>query len=113
VIHTIDLTLTNPGADPATAYLYFKPLAGPARGSFLIDGNLVDIGCVRQPTPYEITSFQLNPGQTYRTQVRTMTDGGSFYPAQIGVSATAPQPSAPPIAAPDGCFPKPASGAPQ
>jgi hypothetical protein len=112
VIHTIDLTLTNPGADPATAYLYFKPLAGPARGSFLIDGNLVDIGCVRQPTPYEITSFQLNPGQTYRTQVRTMTDGGSFYPAQIGVSATAPQPSAPPIAAPDGCFPKPASGAP-
>ena len=107
VMHNINLALSNPGTVPFTAYLYFKPLAGPARGSFLIDGNLLDIGCVRVATPYQITSFALAPGQTYRTTVRTMTDGGSFYPAQIGVTATPPQPSAPPITAPDGCFPKP------
>ncbi|MBV8066738.1 MAG: hypothetical protein JO113_02090 [Candidatus Eremiobacteraeota bacterium] len=107
VIHAIDLTLTNPGQAPFTAYLYLKPLAGPARGSFLIDGNTLDIGCVRVPTPYQITSFDLSPGQTYHTVVRTMTDGGSFYPVVIGVSATPPQPSAPAINAPDGCFPKP------
>lgn len=114
VLHAIDLTMTNPGAAPVTAYLFFKPLAGPARGSFLIDGNLVDIGCVRLPTPYQITSFELNPGQTYQTVVQTMTDGGSFYPAEIGLTATPPRPTAPPISAPDGCFPKPeASPAPQ
>jgi hypothetical protein len=107
VLHSIDLTLTNPGSAPAAAYLYFKPLAGPARGSFLIDGSLVDIGCVRLATPYQITAFQLSPGQTYHTVVRTMTDGGSFYPAEIGVSGNPPQPSAPPITAPNGCFPKP------
>ena len=114
VVHTVDLTLTNPGTAPITAYLFFKPLAGPARGSFLIDGNLTDIGCVRLPVPYQITAFNLSPGQTYRTTMRTMTDGGSFYPAEIGLTATPPRPNAPTINAPDGCFPKPqASSEPQ
>ncbi|HXO16908.1 MAG TPA: hypothetical protein VN909_01935, partial [Candidatus Dormibacteraeota bacterium] len=109
VVHAIDLTLTNPGAAPAAAYFFFRPLAGPARASFLIDGNLVDVGCVRLPIPYQVASFNLAPGQTYRTVVQTMTDGGSFYPAEVGVSATTPQPTAPPISSPDGCFPKPQS----
>jgi hypothetical protein len=107
VMHTISLTLANGGAAPAAAYLFLKPLAGPARGSFLIDGNLFDVGCVRVPTPYQITSFDLPPGQTYRTVVTTMTDGASFYPVEVGVTSTPPQPSAPPINASDGCFPKP------
>jgi hypothetical protein len=107
VMHTISLTLANGGVAPAAAYLFLKPLAGPARGSFLIDGNLFDVGCVRVPTPYQITSFDLPPGQTYRTVVTTMTDGASFYPVEVGVTSTPPQPSAPPINASDGCFPKP------
>ena len=111
VLHRIDLTLTNTSASPVPAYLYFKPLAGPARAAFLIGNSLVDLGCVRLSTPYQVTSFQLAPGQTYREVVQTMTDGGSFYPAQIGVTATPPQPSAPPVTAPDGCFPKPAAAA--
>jgi len=109
VLHTIDLTLTNPSATPATAYLYLKPFGGPARGGFLIDGNFVSVGCVRVPQPYQISRFDLAAGQTQHTVVQTMTDGGSFYPVHIGVSATPPQPASPPIAAPDGCFPKPAA----
>jgi hypothetical protein len=109
VLHTIDLAMSNPGSAPSTAYLYLKPLAGPARGSFLIGGNLFDVGCVRVPAPYEVTSFDLAAGATSRVVVQTMTDGGSFYPVQIGLTATPPQPSAPPIGAPDGCFPKPPS----
>jgi hypothetical protein len=108
VSHTINLTMTNPGTSPASAYLFFRPLAGPARGVFLVDNNVVEIGCVRESTPYQVSAFELAPGQTYHTVVKTMTDGGSFYPAQIGLTATPPQPSAPPISAPDGCFPKPA-----
>ncbi|MGB6600686.1 MAG: hypothetical protein WBE77_06350 [Candidatus Cybelea sp.] len=107
IVHTIGLTVNNPGAAPFTAYLYFKPLAGPARASFLIDGNLDDVGCVRVPTPYQVTSFNVAAGSTYRTVIQTMTDGASFYPAVIGITATPPQPSAPAIGAPDGCFPKP------
>ncbi len=113
VVHTIDLTLDNPGAAPVAAYLFLQPLAGPARGSFLIDGNAVDIGCVRVPSRYQVTAFQLSPGQRYHTVVQTMTDGGSFYPVRIGVTATTPQAGAPPINAPDGCFPKPQPAASQ
>ncbi len=114
VVHTIDLTMTNPGTAPSTAYLFFKPLAGPARAGFLIGGTFLEIGCVRVPAPYQVSEFDLPPGQTSRVVIQTMTDGGSFYPAQIGVTATPPQPNAPPITAPDGCFPKPlASFAPQ
>jgi hypothetical protein len=112
VTHTIALTMNNPGPSPFTAYLYFKPLAGPARASFLVGNNLVEIGCVRTPTPYQVSSFELPPGQATRVTVQTMTDGGSFYPAEIGVSATPPQPTAPPINAPDGCFPKPEASPP-
>jgi hypothetical protein len=107
VLHTIDVTLTNPSTEPASAYLFFRPLAGPARASFLVDGNLVEIGCVRVSTPYQISTVRLAPGQTNHVLVKTMTDGGSFYPAEIGVTATPPQPTAPPITAPEGCFPKP------
>lgn len=112
VTHTIALTMNNPGTAPSTAYLYFKPLVGPARASFLVSNNLVEIGCVRTPTPYQITSFELPPGQATRVTVQTMTDGGSFYPAQVGVTATPPQPTAPPVNAPDGCFPKPEASPP-
>jgi hypothetical protein len=107
VLHTIDLTLANPSAVAATAYVFLQPLAGPARGTFLIDGNVFDIGCVRVPSRYQITALPLQPGQTSHAVLQTMTDGGSFYPVRLGVTATAPLPSAPPITAPDGCFPKP------
>ncbi len=111
VLQSIVATLTNPLETPANAYLYFRPIAGVARATFLVDGALVQLGCVREPVPYQIAAFSLAPHQTYRANVQTMTDGGSFYPVEIGVTATAPQPSAPPITAPDGCFPKPVPAA--
>ncbi len=107
VLHTVDLTLSNPGDAPAAAYLYLRPIGGIARASFLVNGSLVELGCVREPVPYQISAFELAPGQTSRAVVTTMTDGGSFFPVEIGVSGTPPQPAAPPIGAPNGCFPKP------
>ena len=107
VWHAIAVSLSNPSAAPATAYLYFKPLVGIARSSFLVDGNLVEIGCVRVPQPYQIAAIPLAAGASQQVHVDTMTDGGSFYPVEIGVTAVPPQPGAPPISGPDGCFPKP------
>lgn len=106
VVHTIALTLENPSPTPAAAYLFLQPLAGPARASFLIDGNVVDIGCVRVPSRYQVTELEVSPGRTSHV-VQTMTDGGSFYPVRVGVTATPPVPNSPAINAPDGCFPKP------
>jgi hypothetical protein len=107
VTHVIDVTMENPGDAAVPAYLYFKPLAGITRATFLVDGNLVQLGCMRLPNPYQVAAYTVGPHQTVRSYVQTMTDGGSFYPVEVGVTETAPEPSSPPIAAPDGCFPKP------
>jgi hypothetical protein len=109
VLQTIAFTLVNATDQPATAYLYERPIGGVVRSSFLIDGKLVEVGCIRISTQrYQIgDAFQLGPRQTYRLNVQTMTDGGSNYPVEIGIATTPPQPAAPPIGAPDGCFPKP------
>lgn len=108
VLHTIDLTLENPGRSPATAYLFLQPSGSIANGSFLINGKIIDVGCVRPrgnpPANYQVTAFNLLPGQTYRTVVWTMVNGGSE-PIEVGVTKTPPA-SVPPENAPDGCFPK-------
>jgi len=107
VLHRIDIALSNPAAQPATAYVYLRPIVGIDRASFLVDGALVELGCVRRPVPYQVAAIALAPNAQRTSTVLTMTDGGSFFPVEIGVTATPPIPQAPPVNAPDGCFPKP------
>lgn len=108
VIHTLLFSLSNPAPQPKTVFLYERPLGGVVRSSFLVDGVLRQVGCVRDPQErYQIAAFQLAPGGRYQLSVQTMTDGGSSYPLEVGLTATPPLPSAPPISARDGCFPKP------
>lgn len=107
VIHTLLFSLSNPAEQPATVFLYERPLGGVVRSSFLVDGQIRQVGCVRDPQErYQIAAFQLAPGGRYQLSVATMTDGGSSYPLEVGLTATPPLPSAPPISARDGCFPK-------
>jgi hypothetical protein len=108
VIRTFTFDVSNPTDSPSTAYLYERPLGGGVRSSFLVDGQLVQLGCARLPQRYQIgTPFELQPRSSYRVTVQTMTDGGSSYPLEIGMTGTPPLPSTPPLNAPDGCFPKP------
>lgn len=113
VVHRITLRVGNPLGVPASLYLYERPLGGPVRSSFLVDGTLQTVGCVRVPNRYAIEAFQVAPQSTTSLDVLTMTDGGSNYPLEVGVTATPPLSAAPPIDAPDGCFPKPSTSQPQ
>ncbi len=107
VLWNIGFSLANPTSAPATVFLYERPIGGVVRSSFLLGNSLVDMGCVRVPQPYEVSAYTLQPNQTYRLNLQTMTDGGSNYPLEVGITQTPPQPTPPPISAPDGCFPKP------
>jgi hypothetical protein len=115
VLQRVTFDLDNPAGAPVTLYLYEKPLGGAMRGSFLVNGALVESGCVRVPQRYLIASYALQPHATGAFDVLTMTDGGSNAPLEIGVTGVPPLPAAPPIGAPEGCFPKPgaAAGGPQ
>ncbi|MBV9271268.1 MAG: hypothetical protein JO165_09240 [Candidatus Eremiobacteraeota bacterium] len=106
VLRSISFNLTNPSPQPATVYIYQRPMGGAVRSSFLVDGSLVQLGCARVSDRYQIASFTLDPGASRRVNLLTMTDGGSNYPIEVGATSTPPQASTPPISAPDGCFPK-------
>jgi len=105
IVHRITFTLVNPTDDPHNVFLYQKPLGGPVRGTFFVDGQLKELGCVRLPQPYWITTYQLLPHSTAASTTITMTDGGSFYPVEFGVTETRPLPYTPPVGSPDGCSP--------
>jgi hypothetical protein len=107
VLQRITFDLANPLHAPATVYLYEQPVEGVVRSSFLVNGALVDLGCARLSQRYQIASYQLGPGSAASLRVLSMTDGGSNYPLEVGVTTTPPLPTTPPIDAPDGCFPKP------
>ncbi len=108
VIHTFLFSLSNPTNAAANVYLYERPIGGVVRSSFVVDGRLVEMGCVRlSNVRYQIAAFALQPNQRYQLNVQTMTDGGSNYPLEVGLTGTPPQPTTPAIAAADGCFPKP------
>jgi len=107
VLQTIAFSLNNPTDKPAVAYLYERPIGGIVRSTFFLNGTAVEMGCVRDPSQrYQISTYALAPGATVPLTVATMTDGGSNYPIEIGVSASPPVAVTPAIDAPDGCFPK-------
>lgn len=105
VMHTITFTLVNPTDVATLVYLYEKPLGGPVRSTFVVDGQMKELGCVRLPQPYWVTTYQLPAQSRGMSTTVTMTDGGSWYPLEYGVSATQPLPYTPRVGTPDGCSP--------
>jgi hypothetical protein len=112
VLRTLDFEISNPLGQSQTLYLYERPLGGAVRSSYLVNGQLVQVGCARLSNRYQIGDpIVVGPHAKMALPVQTMTDGGSNYPLEVGLTATPPEPSVPPISAPDGCFPKPAPAA--
>ena len=112
VMRSITFDVDNAGSAPATVYLYERPMGGVVRSSFLVNGTtLVQVGCARVSERYQIGQpLTVNPGKA-QVSLETMTDGGSNYPLEVGLTSTPPLSATPAINAPDGCFPKPQSTA--
>lgn len=107
VLRTLNFEIDNPLDQPQILYLYERPMGGVVRSSFLVNGTLVQVGCARVSERYQIGDpITVQPHARLTLPVQTMTDGGSNYPLEVGLSAAAPQATVPPMSAPDGCFPK-------
>lgn len=105
IIRTLTFTLANPTADAHRIYLYEKPLAGSVSSSFVVDGQLKELDCVRSRQPYTVMTYELPPHSTGATTTVTMTDGGSYYPLEFGVTDAQPNPYTPTVGSPDSCSP--------
>jgi hypothetical protein len=80
VIHRVTFDIDNSGTTPQTIYLYEKPLGGPMRSTFIVDGQVKELGCVRIPQRYQVMAYTMPPQQQAASTVITMTEGGSNYP---------------------------------
>jgi hypothetical protein len=111
IVHRITFDLQNPTDATQNVYLYEKPLGGPVRSSFLVDGQLKEVGCARLAQPYWFMTYQLPAHSKSASTTLTLTDGGSFYPIEFGVTGAMPVPYTPAPGSADGCSPILASSA--
>ncbi len=111
VARRMTFTLANPTDASRLIYFYERPVGGPVRSTFVIDNVPIEVGCVRLPQPYAVKTYALPPHSSGTSTVITMTDGGSFYPLEFGITETPPNMTTPPVGSPDGCSPVPPSGA--
>jgi hypothetical protein len=105
ITRRITFALDNPTPDAHRIYLYEKPLGGSVRSTFIVDGQLKELDCVREPRPYGVMTYELPPHSTGSTTTVTMADGGSSYPLEFGVTEAEPSPSTPAPGQPDSCSP--------
>ncbi|HET8679577.1 MAG TPA: hypothetical protein VFM39_05615, partial [bacterium] len=85
VLYRFRLRLVNPTDRQITSDLLANAAGGPARGLFLIDGGVTDLGLLQANEERVVTSFMLAPRGTRDVMVVTMPIAGSFYPVRLAL----------------------------
>lgn len=83
VTYSLDLELRNDTAQAAQVELIFNPRGGPATGTFLLDGRLVEIGVTKAFEEKPIAEFGLEAGESKKIKLETIPEGASNYPVRI------------------------------
>ena len=95
----VRLHLVNVTDTPQTAYLYEVALNRALTSTFWFDGDLTptEVPMVTDPNQrYLVRAFPLAPNEDRTVTGEYMTDGGSNYTAEYGLTADQPQ-TAPPV----------------
>ncbi len=85
VLYRFRLRLVNPTDRQINADLMITAAGGAARGLFLIDGVVTDVGLLQATEERAVTSFALASRATREVTVVTMPIAGSFYPVRIAM----------------------------
>jgi len=83
VLYKSLVELRNPDSVPRRVGLYFNPVAGPAGGTFLVDGRLVQAPFRRVHNEALLAEIELGPGESRTIEVVTFPEASSNYPAQF------------------------------
>jgi hypothetical protein len=90
VKQSASVTLLNPGDADARVGMWFEPRGGRATGTFVIDGDLVEVHATNPGAFAMLRSFTV-PAHGFRlVDVVTMPEGGSSYPVNLLFSSNAP-----------------------
>ena len=86
-MYDIDISVENPYDDERDAWIYFVPGGGVARGIFEIDGALFETPLATPAQKVLLKKLQVAPGQTEKIKIKTIPQGGAFYPVKIVVES--------------------------
>ncbi|MDR7483358.1 MAG: hypothetical protein QN203_12730, partial [Armatimonadota bacterium] len=85
VLYRLRLRLRNPTPGEVTAALVANAAGGPARGVFVIDGTMTDVGLLTPNEDRTVATFAVPPAGARDVTVVTMPVAGSFYPVRLSV----------------------------
>ncbi|HEV2644036.1 MAG TPA: hypothetical protein VGT98_15095 [Candidatus Elarobacter sp.] len=94
IVRPVRLHLVNATDTPQTAYLYEVALNRALTSTFWFDGDLnpTEVPMVTDPNQrYVVRAFPLAPNEDRTVTGEYMTDGGSNYTAEYGLTADQPQ----------------------
>ena len=84
------ITLMNPTQNDTRIGMWFEPRGGRATGTFLIDGQLVELHPVDVGKPALIRIFPVPANGYRRVSIVTMPEGGSSYPVRVSFGSQPP-----------------------
>ncbi len=87
VTHKVNVTVFNPSETNEKCEVQFAPVSGPARGTLIIDGEIVKLSVVKPPKKETIKTIWLKPGEERPVKIEMIPESGSFYPVRIVFSA--------------------------
>lgn len=86
MIYDIVATLKNPTPTPGSVSLYLAPLGGINRGVVVLDQRIIESTFIHHKnklSPEHLQRIVLQPNETRQVRIRTLPQGGCFYPANL------------------------------
>lgn len=85
VFYRFKIKMKNPTSETRRVGFYFTPQGLLARGSFILDGRLMETGMVRNPSRVIFAAVDLLPNSEKTVTLVTTPEGGSYYPVEISI----------------------------
>jgi hypothetical protein len=83
VIYAFQVDVQNPSPLPTAPVLSMHAQGGAARGTFLIDGHIMESPPLLPNAPQTIATIPLAPETNHLLRIETMPESGSSYPVQL------------------------------
>lgn len=85
ILYRLAPVLVNPQPRELSVDLTATAAGGPARGVFLIAGEVVELGVLRAGESQRLATWTLAGGETRAVEILTMPAAGSFYPVRLAL----------------------------
>lgn len=85
-VYEIFIHLFNSTSDKNTVYIYFEPVNGLARGSFVIEKELLQTLTVKPPHRFLLATVELGAREKRTFQITTLPQAGCWYPVKLVVT---------------------------